>query len=43
MAFELDIDAERDLVKVALKGPIGAEEFITGFDRMLAHPSFIQG
>lgn len=42
-AFELEIDEKRDLVVVTLTGPLGASDFLAGFDRMLAHPAFHPG
>ena len=41
--FEFEIDAQRGLVKVALKGRLGTDEFLVGFDRLLAHPDFRPG
>jgi hypothetical protein len=42
-SFELDIDAKRGLIKVTLKGPVGTDEFLAGFGRLLAHPDFHAG
>jgi hypothetical protein len=42
-SFELETDAKRGLVKVTLKGPVGTDEFLAGFGRLLAHPDFHPG
>jgi hypothetical protein len=42
-SFQLEVDDKRDLARVALTGPLGAEDFLAGFGRMLAHPAFHPG
>jgi hypothetical protein len=43
MAMDVAIDAERGVVDVALTGPVGADEFLAGFRRMLQLPDFRPG
>ncbi len=43
MPFDISIDNERGLVNVVLTGPVGVEEFLAGFQRMLGLPDFRPG
>jgi len=43
MAVDVTIDAELGLANVTLAGPVGADEFLTGFRRMLQLPDFHPG
>ena len=41
--MDVSIYGDRDLVEVVLTGPVGAEEFLAGFQRMLGLPDFRPG
>jgi hypothetical protein len=42
-SFKFEMDVERDLVNVTLSGPLGTEEFLAGFNRLLAHADYHPG
>ncbi len=42
-SFKAEVDVQRDLVKVALSGPVGTEDFLEGFAGLLAHPDYHPG
>jgi hypothetical protein len=42
-AFEIYVDDERDLIRVALKGPVGVEEFLAGFEHLLSFAGYRPG
>ena len=41
--FELEIDSKARPGHRHAEGPVGAEEFLAGFGRMLAHPDYHPG